>query len=75
MSVHYFHCSDGLDLVLDRAGHRARSKRERLFRAYSVAERLMRGTSTDVDWSRWVVSVYDRKGTMIDLVPFTVTGQ
>jgi hypothetical protein len=70
MTVHFFHCSDGTDLVLDRAGHRARSRRERLFRAYSVAEKLMQGTPSDIDWSRWVVSVHTSKGEMIEVVPF-----
>lgn len=75
MAVHYFHCTDGTDLVLDRSGHRARSKRDRLLRAYSIAERVMSGTSPDLDWSRWVVSVYDRRGAMIDLVPFPAIGR
>lgn len=70
MAVHYFHCTDGVDLVLDRTGQDTRSKRERHQRACRVAERIMRAIPPGVDWSTWVVSVQDRRGALVEVVPF-----
>jgi hypothetical protein len=70
MPVHYFHCTDGKDLIIDRMGRRTRSKREVEPLAFSVAGELMRNAPDAVDWSDWLVSVQDRKGSMVAVVPF-----
>jgi hypothetical protein len=72
MAAHYYHCTDGIDLVLDRTGHRTRSSGELHSRACRVAEDLMNAIPPDIDWSRWIVSVHDEQGTLVDTVPFPV---
>ena len=70
MAVHFFHCTDGFDFVLDRVGQDIRSPQELHLRACLVANGMMRALPPDMDWSDWVVSVQDRKGQMVDVVPF-----
>lgn len=70
MAVQYFHCTDGVDLVLDRTGRDIRSKRERSLWASRVAERIMAAIPPGVDWSAWVVSIQDRRGALVEVVPF-----
>jgi len=69
MPVHYFHCTDGTDLIIDRRGQRTRSKREVHLRAFSLAAEVMRA-APEVDWSQWIVSVHDRRGGMVATIPF-----
>ena len=70
MAVHYFHCTDGIDFVLDRVGQNTRSQEDLHLRACLVANRMMRSVAADFDWSGWVVSVQDRRGAMVEVVPF-----
>ncbi|HEX8167888.1 MAG TPA: hypothetical protein VF601_19145 [Beijerinckiaceae bacterium] len=70
MAVHFFHCTDGFDFVLDRVGQNTRSMQDLHLRACLVANRMMRSVPPDMDWSNWVVSVQDRKGQMVDVIPF-----
>jgi len=70
MAVHYFHCTDGKDLIVDRTGWRTRSKREVEPVAFRVASELMRSASGPVDWSDWLVSVQDSNGSMVAVVSF-----
>ena len=70
MAVHFFHCTDGVDFVLDRVGQNTRTSEDMRLRACLVANRMMRTLSDDLDWSNWVVSIQDRKGMMVDVVPF-----
>jgi hypothetical protein len=70
MPVHYFHCTDGKNLILDDAGRRTRSKKEVEPVAYTVAGEVMRSTPETCDWSEWLVSVQDRNGSMVAVVPF-----
>jgi hypothetical protein len=67
---HYFHCTDGHSLVVDRRGRVARSKRQIAGVATLVACDLMRDAPASVVWDGWVVSVQDRRGYMVDVVPF-----
>ena len=69
MAVHYFHCTDGVDFVLDRVGQNTRSEQDVHLRACLVANRMMRSVD-DMDWSSWVVSVHNRRGMMVEVVPF-----
>ena len=70
MAVHYFHCTDGIDFVLDRVGQNARSQQDVHLRACLVANCMMRSVGEDMDWSSWVVSVQNRRGMMVEVVPF-----
>jgi hypothetical protein len=70
MAVHYFHCTDGVDLVLDRTGQDIRTKREIHRRACAAAGRLMSAVPPGLDWSNWIVSVHDWHGSQIETVPF-----
>ena len=70
MAVQYFHCTDGIDLVLDRTGRDVRSKRDRRLWASQVAEAIMAAIPPGVDWSGWVVSVQDRRGAQVEVMPF-----
>ena len=70
MPAYYFHCTDGYALVLDRRGHRVRSRREAERVAFAVAGGLMQASPGACDWSRWLVSVHDGRGGMVTVVPF-----
>src|SRR3954449_8390860 len=70
MAVHFFHCTDGFDFVLDRVGQNTRSRQDLPVGAYNVANRMMRALPPGADWSNWVVSVQNRKGRMVDVIPF-----
>ncbi len=70
MGVHYFHCTDGHSLIVDRRGRTARSKRQIEGVATLVAADLMRSAPASVVWEGWVVSVQDRRGYLVDVVPF-----
>jgi hypothetical protein len=65
----YFHCSDGLDLVLDREGIEADGS-EVLWWALKAADRLMSALLTYDGWSAWTVAVHDQRGCLVDTVPF-----
>ena len=65
----YFHCSDGLDLVLDRQGIEADGS-EVLWWALKAADRLMSALPTYDGWSAWTVSVHDERGCLVETVPF-----
>src|SRR3712207_1343580 len=70
MAVYFFHCTDGFDLVLDRVGQNTRSRSEMRLKARRIAEGLAGKLSDSLDWSGWVVSVQNRKGRLIEVVPF-----
>ena len=70
MTAYYFHCTDGYELILDRAGRRIRSPHQAELVAYTVAGRVMRAVREGVDWSRWLVSIQDETGSMVAVVPF-----
>ena len=57
----YFHCSDGLDLVLDREGIEADGS-EVLWRALKAADRLMSALPTYDGWSAWTSPFTMREG-------------
>jgi hypothetical protein len=69
MPTHFFHCTDGYDLVLDHAGRSVSAKADLCRRARAAAERLM-DRLPDHDWSGWVVSVQDGNGRMAAVIPF-----
>lgn len=70
MAIHYYHCSDGIDLILDRAGRETRDFGDLRPQAMSVADSVMREVPGYADWERWSVYVYDEAG-QVEIVPFT----
>ena len=69
MSRFYFHCSDGVDLVLDRKGVEIEAS-DVLWSPLRAAARLIRALPSYDDWSAWTVSVHDEQGSLVETVPF-----
>jgi hypothetical protein len=74
VAIHYFHCTDGKSLIVDRAGRRTRSESDVVPLAFAVAGELMRSNPDPLDWSEWLVSVQDQSGSMVTVVPFPARG-
>lgn len=72
MPLHYFHCTNGVDLVLDRRGKRIRPQQIPHTAAH-VAGSLMSGVPDLIDWSDWLVNVYDSDGSVVAILPFCST--
>ena len=75
MAKYRFHCTNGLECVLDATGGDIRAPDRLTGRARRVAERVMRSGdmgSPDgpTDWSQWHVSVHDLKGRRVLVQPF-----
>lgn len=66
----YYHLTNGRDLIIDRSGRNVRSFHDIETTAFSLAGQLMSRSPGAEDWSGWLVSVHDRCGTMITVVPF-----
>jgi hypothetical protein len=75
MAVHYFHCTDGIDLVLDRTGRNVRCADDLLENACGAAERIMDALPPELDWSAWVVSVQDAGGRQVAVFSFPLRTQ
>jgi hypothetical protein len=71
MAVHYFHCTDGVDIVIDHKGHRTAGPDQILAHAHTVAARLMRALPGYDDWRNWTVHVYDGMG-VVTIIDFPV---
>ena len=63
----YCHCSDGIDLVLDREGIESSDV---LLSALRTAARLIRALPSYDDWSAWTVCVHDERGSLVETLPF-----
>ena len=70
MPTYYFHCTDGVDFVLDRHGCGVEHDGEVLRLAARAATRLMQRLPAYGDWTSWLVSVHDEDGFLIDTVLF-----
>lgn len=70
MAIHYFHCTDGVDLIVDRRGRDAREMGEVRDRARAVAHEIMRAVPSYQEWDHWAVHVYDERGE-VEIVSFT----
>jgi hypothetical protein len=66
----YFHCTDGIDLILDGVGGSARSGAEVRRRAAATARKIMQGLPGYPSWSEWLVSVHDELGGQVAVVSF-----
>ena len=69
MAIHYFHCTDGTDLILDRSGRETVAHSDIFARAHSVAREVMDSLPAYDEWENWAVHVYD-EGGQIEIVPF-----
>jgi len=65
----YFHCSDGVDLLLDREGVESEAS-DVLWLGMRAAERLIRALPSYDDWPAWTVSVHDERGSLVETLPF-----
>ena len=72
MPRHYFHCTDGRDLVLDTRGVALRGSATALQVACArhAADVLQAATPGLEDWSGWQVCVVDEAGFQVAVVPF-----
>ena len=62
----YFHCSDGVDLVLDREGVEIEAS-DVLWWGMRAAERLIKALPSYDGWSAWTVSVHDARGSLVEI--------
>jgi hypothetical protein len=69
VSKFYFHCSDGVDLVLDRKGIEIEGS-DVLWWALRAAARLINALPRYDDWSSWTVSVHNERGSLVETVAF-----
>ena len=69
MAIHYFHCTDGVDLILDRSGCESRAIGDAIEKAREVAGRIMGAVPSYSEWDSWAVHVYDETGPL-EVVPF-----
>ena len=69
MAIHYFHCTDGIDMVIDETGRETSSAAEMSSHARSVAAGLMRAVPAYREWWNWSVHVYDEFGA-VDIFDF-----
>jgi hypothetical protein len=69
MAIHYFHCTDGFDLILDRQGRESRAVQDAIAKAHEVAGEIMRAVPAYRDWDNWAVHIYDEAGPL-EVVPF-----
>ncbi len=71
MAVHYFHCTDGIDMVIDNKGREIRDPKDLSSHARSVAAGLMQALPAYNDWKNWNVYVYDEVGA-VEIFDFPV---
>lgn len=69
MARHYFHLTNGEDLVVDREGARTRSRADIWLRARKVSDALIASVPGYAGWSAWVVAVHDASGRQVMVIP------
>jgi hypothetical protein len=69
MARHYFHLTNGEDLVIDREGTRTRSRADVWLGARKVSNALMASAPDYRGWSDWLVCVHDSTGRQVTVVP------
>ncbi|MFE1600905.1 DUF6894 family protein [Methylobacterium sp. ID0610] len=72
MATYRFHCTNGLECLLDAEGQEVRSGDSLRLRAARVAEGVR--TRFGGDWSDWSVTVHDLEGRQVLLLPFGSAG-
>lgn len=69
MAIHYFHCTDGIDMIVDRRGRPGADGVDLVGRAREVADEIRRAVPGFDAWQDWSVHVYDGRGE-VAIVPF-----
>jgi hypothetical protein len=69
MARHYFHLTNGEDLVVDREGASTRSRADVWLRARKLSDALMDGLPDYPAWSDWLVCVHDAQGRQVTVIP------
>ena len=69
MARHYFHLTNGEDLVVDRVGARTRSRADIWVRARKVSDSLMASAPAYHGWANWLVCVQDAAGRQVTVIP------
>jgi hypothetical protein len=69
MARHYFHLTNGEDLVIDREGARTRSKADVWLVARKVSNALIASAPDYRGWSDWLVCVHDAAGRQVTVIP------
>ncbi|MGA0596610.1 DUF6894 family protein [Enterovirga sp. CN4-39] len=69
MAIHYFHCTDGVDLILDRHGRDTKAFQDIIVKAREVAREIMTAVPSYREWDDWAVHIYDEAGPL-EVVPF-----
>ena len=69
MVRHYFHLTNGEDLVVDREGTRTRSRADVWLGARKVSNALMASAPDYRGFSDWLVCVHDAAGRQVTVVP------
>jgi len=69
MAIHYFHCTDGRDVVFDRHGVDVEVD-DLEWAASSYARQLMAKAPDYDGWDSWIICIHDEGGTWVETVPF-----
>lgn len=69
MPKHYFHLTNGQDLVIDRHGARTRGRADIWLHARKVSDDAMAGLPAYPAWSDWLVCVHDANGRQVTVIP------
>lgn len=69
MAIHYFHRTDGADLLVDRVGQDVSTPSELVGAARRLAADTIDSLPAYRDWGEWSVHVYDDYGA-VEIVPF-----
>ena len=67
---YFFHATDGDRLEIDRAGRRLTGDASATAAAAQVARATVQRFGPGLDWSDWIVAVYDDAGRQMDVLPF-----
>lgn len=70
MTVHYFHATNGRDVVLDRRGRRIGDPDRVAAEALAQARRLMAALPGYEGWGAWTMLVHNHLGDWVETVPF-----
>jgi hypothetical protein len=65
MARYRFHCTNGLECILDTVGTEIRASDRIQSRARQVASDVMSVTAGRADWSDWRVTVHDLEGRRV----------
>ena len=70
MSTYFLHCTDGVDMVLDRIGTEVANGEDLRRVAFGSALQLMRSLPKHHGWTDWIVAAHDEEGFQVETVRF-----